>query len=155
MVSSKMFDVVVNSILEDRNCPKGKILNALKSEKHIVVKVKDKGDEIVIKRDIKESLLIYWNAVIAEEQKAFISTHCITFSDFRIEFEEAVKKLEGNADIDEYILEALEKVAEKRVTKNLSRVQKSHNSKKKKDEIHGKDEEGEKQEDQEENEKGV
>lgn len=152
MLSPKMFDVVVNSILEDRNCSKGKILNRAESEKHIVIKVRDKGDEMVIKRDVKEALMIYWNVVIAEEQKVFISTHCITFSDFRLEFEEVVEKVEGNADIDECILEALERAAEKRVTKNLSRVQKSHNSKKKKDEIHGK-EEGEQQEDQEDNEK--
>ena len=141
MLSSKMLDVVINSILEDRNCPKGKILNKAESEKHIVIKVKDKGDEMVIKRDVKEALMIYWNIVISQEQKSFISTHCITFSDFRIEFEEVVEKVEGNADIDECILEALEKAAEKRVTKNLSRVQKSHNKGKKREEIHGKDEE--------------
>ena len=40
----------MRSILRDRNAEKAKILNKQETEKHVILKLKDRSDEITIKR---------------------------------------------------------------------------------------------------------
>ena len=55
MLSEKMLTVVMRSILRDRNAEKAKILNKQETEKHVILKLKDRSDEITIKSLTEES----------------------------------------------------------------------------------------------------
>ena len=120
MLSEKMLTVVMRSILRDRNAEKAKILNKQETEKYVILKLKDRSDEITIKRDLKEALLICWNDLITKEYEYFITTHCVIYSEFKAEYEKIIEKIEGLPDIDECIKEALEQAVQTKVTKSLT-----------------------------------
>ena len=70
MLSEKMLTTVVRSILKDRNSEKAKIKEKRETGKHVLLILKDRSDEMTIKRDIKEALLICWEDLITKEHFA-------------------------------------------------------------------------------------
>ena len=157
MLNEKIFGLVKESILSDRNMKAGNVSEIKIAKAYIELTIEDNADKIKIKRETKENLKTYWNITMMNDQdiKQFIETHHITFTEFRTVFEGIIKDMHRDIDLDNCVEEALNNLADQKITSNSSRVQKSHNAGKKAEEIHGKDEEGEKQEEQEENEKGV
>lgn len=157
MFNEKVYGLVKKSILSDRNMKAGNVSEIKIAKAYIELTIEDNADKIKIKRETKENLKTYWNITMMNDQdiKQFIETHHITFTEFRTVFEGIIKDMHRDIDLDNCVEEALNNLADQKITSNSSRVQKSHNAGKKAEEIHGKDEEGEKQEEQEENEKGV
>ena len=142
LLSGRMLNVFVRSMLRDRNCEMGEILTKTESKKTIKLTIKDKGDEITIKRDVKEAIEIYWNEVISREYEEYITRNCIIFPDFQKTFNEVIEDSDRNdQDMDDYVEQALRILGNGRLTGSISRVEKSHNSEKKKEEIHGKEKE--------------
>ena len=157
MFNEKVYGLVKKSILSDRNMKAGNVTEIKINKTYIELTIEDNADKIKIKRETKENLKTYWNISMMNNHvmKQFIERHHITFTEFRTEFEKIIKDIHGELDLDSCVDKALTSLSSQKLTSNTSRVQKSHNAGKKAEEIHGKDEEGEKQEEQEENEKGV
>ena len=143
MLNEKMFGVIKQSILKDRNLENGVIIKQIITDKDIQLVVRDSGDVVQVKRETKENLRTYWNITMSEnhETASFISENHITFTEFRKEIESIVNDISGDIDLDECVTEALQNLASSKLTSNASRVQKSHNAAKKKEEIHGEKEE--------------
>lgn len=142
LLSGRMLNVFIRSMLRDRNCEMGEIVTETKSQKTIKLVVKDKGDKLTIVRDVKEAIEIYWNEVISLEYKEYITRNCIIFPDFQKTFNEVIEDSDRNdLDMDDYVIQALRVLGNGRLTGSISRVEKSHNTAKKKEEIHGKEKE--------------
>ena len=142
LLSGRMLNVFVRSMLRDRNCEMGELLNKAESQKTIKLTVKDKGDKITITRNVKEAVEIYWNEVISQEYEEYITRNCIIFPDFQKTFNEVIEDSNRNdLDMDDYVEQALRILGSGRLTGSISRVEKSHNTAKKKEEIHGKEKE--------------
>ena len=87
---------------------------------------------------------IYWNEVISQEYEEYISRNCIIYPDFQKTFYEVIEDSNRNdMDMDDYVVQALRILGNGKLTGSISRVEKSHNTGRKKEEIHGK-EKGEK-----------
>ena len=143
MLNEKILGLVKESILSDRNMKAGNISEIKIAKAYIELTIEDNADKIKIKRETKENLKTYWNLTMMNDEdiKQFIETHHITFTEFRTTFEGIIKDIHGNIDLDNCVEEALNDLADQKITSNSSRVQKSHNAGKKAEEIHGKGEE--------------
>jgi hypothetical protein len=141
MLNKKVYGIVEASILSDRNLKEEDITEIKIAKNFIELTVEDKGDKIKIKRGTKENLNTYWNITMMNNEhiKEFTQIHLITFTDFRKEFEALTKNITGKLDLEECVDEALKNLADKKVTSNIPRSDKRHNSNKKAAEIHGED----------------
>ena len=140
MLNEKIFGLVKESILSDRNMKAGSISEIKIAKAYIELTIEDNADKIKIKRETKENLKTYWNITMMNNDniREFIAAHLIAFTDFRKEFEELTKNIHGDLDLEECVDEALKNLADQKVTSNIPRSEKRHNSNKKAEEIHGK-----------------
>ena len=148
MFNEKVYGLVKKSILSDRNMKAGNVTKIKINKTYIELTIEDNADKIKIKRETKENLKTYWNISMMNNHvmKQFIERHHITFTEFRTEFEKIIKDIHGELDLDSCVDKALTSLSSQKLTSNTSRVERSDNAGKKAEEIHGKDEEGEKQE---------
>ena len=142
MFSKKIYEVVEASILSDRNLKEEDITEIKIAKNFIELTVEDKGDKIKIKRGTKENLKTYWNISMMNNYhtEKFINEHHITFTEFRTEFEKVLKDITGGLDLNACVTEALNNIADQKITSNGSRVERSDNAGKKAAEIHGENE---------------
>ena len=142
MLNEKIYGLVKESILSDRNMKAGNITEIKINKAFIEITIEDNADKIKIKRETKENLKTYWNITMMNSYytSQFIKTHHITFTEFRTEFEKLIKDIHGELDLDSCVNEALNNLADQKITSNSSRVQKSHNAGKKAEEIHREEE---------------
>ena len=147
MLNEKIFGLVKESILSDRNMKAGNISEIKIAKAYIELTIEDNADKIKIKRETKENLKTYWNISMMNDEdiKQFIETHHITFTEFRTTFEGIIKDIHGELDLDSCVDKALTSLSSQKLTSNTSRVEKSDNAGKKVAEIHG-DKKEEKQE---------
>ena len=139
MFNKKIYEVVEASILSDRNLKEEDITEIKIAKNSIELTVEDKGDKIKIKRGTKENLKTYWNISMMNNYhtEKFINEHHITFTEFRTEFEKVLKDITGGLDLNACVTEALNNIADQKITSNISRSENRHNSNKKHEEIHG------------------
>ena len=139
MLNEKLFGLVKDSILSDRNMKAGNVTEIKIAKAYIELTIEDNADKIKIKRETKENLKTYWNVTMQQNDsmQEFIKNHHITFTEFRNEFEQITKDVHGEIDLENCVEEALNNLADQKITSNTSRIQKSHNAGKKKEEIHG------------------
>ena len=156
MLNEKIFGLVKESILSDRNMKAGNISEIKIAKAYIELTIEDNADKIKIKRETKENLKTYWNLTMMNDEdiKQFIETHHITFTEFRTTFEGIIKDIHGELDLDSCVDGALTSLSSQKLTSNTSRVEKSDNAGKKAAEIHGdKKEELKEEEEQKDKEK--
>ena len=156
MLNEKIFGLVKESILSDRNMKAGNISEIKIAKAYIELTIEDNADKIKIKRETKENLKTYWNISMMNDGdiKQFIETHHITFTEFRTTFEGIIKDIHGELDLDSCVDKALTSLSSQKLTSNTSRVERSDNAGKKAAEIHGdKKEELKEEEEQKDKEK--
>ncbi len=143
MLNEKIYPLVKESILSDRNMKAGNVSEVKISKAFIELTIEDNADKIKIKRETKENLKTYWNITMMNNEHIaeFVKDNHITFTEFRKEFEDLTKDIHGDLDLENCVEEALKNLAEQKITSNISRSEKRNNSNKKAEEIHGKDSE--------------
>lgn len=142
MLNEKIFGLVKESILSDRNMKAGSISEIKIAKAYIELTIEDNADKIKIKRATKENLKTYWNLSMMSNENiaSFVQDNHITFTEFRQEFEELTKEIHGELDLESCVEEALGNLADQKITSNGSRVERSDNAGKKAAEIHGENE---------------
>lgn len=121
MINEKIFKIVKQSMLSDRNITTGIIKEQKITEKFIQIIVSEHGDIITIKRETKENLRTFWNisVVLDYNFKEYIEKYSITFTEFRREMEEIIEKNDvEDKDVYDIVEEALKNISERKLVSN-------------------------------------
>ena len=121
MINEKIFKIVKQSMLSDRNITTGIIKEQKITEKFIQIIVSEHGDTITIKRETKENLRTFWNISVVSDYnfKEYIEKYSITFTEFRREMEEITEKNDvEDKDVYDIVEEALKNISERKLVSN-------------------------------------
>ena len=121
MINEKIFKIVKQSMLSDRNITTGMIKEQKITEKFIQIIVSEHGDTITIKRETKENLRTFWNISVVSDYnfKEYIEKYSITFTEFRREMEEIIEKNDvEDKDVYDIVEEALKNISERKLISN-------------------------------------
>ena len=121
MINEKIFKIVKQSMLSDRNITTGIIKEQKITEKFIQIIVSEHGDTITIKRETKENLRTFWNISVVSDYnfKEYIEKYSITFAEFRREMEEIIENNDvEDKDVYDIIEEALKNISERKLVSN-------------------------------------
>ena len=121
MINEKIFKIVKQSMLSDRNITTGIIKEQKITEKFIQIIVSEHGDTITIKRETKENLRTFWNVSVVSDYnfKGYIEKYSITFTEFRREMEEIIEKNDvEDKDVYDIVEEALKNISERKLVSN-------------------------------------
>ena len=121
MINEKIFKIVKQSMLSDRNITTGIIKEQKITEKFIQIIVSEHGDTITIKRETKENLRTFWNVSVVSDYnfKEYIEKYSITFTEFRREMEEIIEKNDvEDKDVYDIVEEALKNISETKLVSN-------------------------------------
>ena len=121
MINEKIFKIVKQSMLSDRNITTGIIKEQKITEKFIQIIVSEHGDTITIKRETKENLRTFWNISVVSDYnfKEYIEKYSITFTEFRREMEEIIEKNDAeDKDVYDIVEEALKNISERKLVSN-------------------------------------
>ena len=121
MINEKIFKIVKQSMLSDRNITTGIIKEQKITEKFIQIIVSEHGDTITIKRETKENLRTFWNVSVVSDYnfKGYIEKYSITFTEFRREIEEIIEKNDAeDKDVYDIVEEALKNISERKLVSN-------------------------------------
>ena len=121
MKNEKIFKIVKQSMLSDRNITTGIIKEQKITEKFIQIIVSEHGDTITIKRETKENLRTFWNVSVVSDYnfKEYIEKYSITFTEFRREMEEIIEKNDvEDKDVYDIVEEALKNISERKLVSN-------------------------------------
>ena len=121
MINEKIFKIVKQSMLSDRNITTGIIKEQKITEKFIQIIVSEHGDTITIKRETKENLRTFWNISVVSDYnfKEYIEKYSITFTEFRREMEEIIEKNDvEDKDVYDIVEEALKNISERKLISN-------------------------------------
>ena len=121
MINEKIFKIVKQSMLSDRNMTTGIIKEQKITEKFIQIIVSEYGDTITIKRETKDNLKTFWNISVMSDSnfKMYIGTYNITFTEFRKEMEDVVEKNDyEEKSIEEIVEEVLKNISERKLISN-------------------------------------
>ena len=121
MINEKIFKIVKQSMLSDRNITTGIIKEQKITEKFIQSIVSEHGDTITIKRETKENLRTFWNVSVVSDYnfKEYIEKYSITFTEFRREMEEIIEKNDvEDKDVYDIVEEALKNISERKLVSN-------------------------------------
>lgn len=121
MINEKIFKIVKQSMLSDRNITTGIIKEQKITEKFIQIIVSEHGDTITIKRETKENLRTFWNVSVVSDYnfKEYIEKYSITFTEFRREMEEIIEKNDvEDKDMYDIVEEALKNISERKLVSN-------------------------------------
>ena len=121
MINEKIFKIVKQSMLSDRNITTGIIKEQKITEKFIQIIVSEHGDTITIKRETKENLRTFWNISVVSDYnfKEYIEKYSITFTEFRREMEEIIENNDvEDKDVYDIIEEALKNISERKLVSN-------------------------------------
>ena len=124
MINEKIFGVVKQSMLSDRNLENGAITEQKITEKFIQIIVKEHGDTVTIKRETKDNLLTYWNVTVNSNPsfKGYIEKHKITFSEFRIKIEKKIEELDlESIELYDLVSDVLKEISEEKLIGNSKR----------------------------------
>ncbi|VTX47333.1 Uncharacterised protein [uncultured Leptotrichia sp.] len=121
MINEKIFKIVKQSMLSDRNITTGIIKEQKITEKFIQIIVSEHGDTITIKRETKENLRTFWNISVVSDYnfKEYIEKYSITFTEFRRKMEEIIEKNDvEDKDVYDIVEEALKNISERKLVSN-------------------------------------
>ncbi len=121
MINEKIFKIVKQSMLSDRNITTGIIKEQKITEKFIQIIVSEHGDTITIKRETKENLRTFWNVSVVSDYnfKGYIEKYSITFTEFRREIEEIIEKNDAeDKDVYDIVKEVLRNISERKLVSN-------------------------------------
>ncbi|BBM54046.1 hypothetical protein JMUB3936_0324 [Leptotrichia wadei] len=121
MINEKIFKIVKQSMLSDRNITTGIIKEQKITEKFIQIIVSEHGDTITIKRETKENLRTFWNISVVSDYnfKEYIEKYSITFTEFRRKMEEIIEKNDvEDKDVYDIVGEALKNISERKLVSN-------------------------------------
>ena len=121
MINEKIFKIVKQSMLSDRNITTGIIKEQKITEKFIQIIISEHGDTITIKRETKENLRTFWNVSVVSDYnfKEYIEKYSITFTEFRREMEEIIEKNDvEDKDVYDIVEEALKNISERKLVSN-------------------------------------
>ena len=121
MINEKIFKIVKQSMLSDRNITTGIIKEQKITEKFIQIIVSEHGDTITIKRETKENLRTFWNISVVSDYnfKEYIEKYSITFTEFRREMEEIIEKNDvEDKDVYDIVEEGLKNISERKLVSN-------------------------------------
>ena len=121
MINEKIFKIVKQSMLSDRNITTGIIKEQKITEKFIQIIVSEHGDTITIKRETKENLRTFWNVSVVSDYnfKEYIEKYSITFTEFRRDMEEIIEKNDvEDKDVYDIVEEALKNISERKLVSN-------------------------------------
>jgi len=121
MINEKIFKIVKQSMLSDRNITTGIIKEQKITEKFIQIIVSEHGDTITIKRETKENLRTFWNISVVSDYnfKEYIEKYSITFTEFRREMEEIIENNDvEDKDVYDIVEEALKNISERKLVSN-------------------------------------
>lgn len=121
MINEKIFKIVKQSMLSDRNITAGTIKEQKITEKFIQIIVSEHGDTITIKRETKENLRTFWNVSVVSDYnfKEYIEKYSITFTEFRKEMEEVIEENDvEDKDVYDIVEEALRNISERKLVSN-------------------------------------
>ena len=121
MINEKIFKIVKQSMLSDRNITTGIIKEQKITEKFIQIIVSEHGDTITIKRETKENMRTFWNISVVSDYnfKEYIEKYSITFTEFRKEMEEIIEKNNvEDKDVHDIVEEALKNISERKLVSN-------------------------------------
>ena len=121
MINEKIFKIVKQSMLSDRNITTGIIKEQKITEKFIQIIVSEHGDIITIKRETKENLRTFWNISVVSDYnfKEYIEKYSITFTEFRRKMEEIIEKNDvEDKDVYDIVEEALKNISERKLVSN-------------------------------------
>ena len=121
MINEKIFKIIKQSMLSDRNITTGIIKEQKITEKFIQIIVSEHGDTITIKRETKENLRTFWNVSVVSDYnfKEYIEKYSITFTEFRREMEEIIEKNDvEDKDVYDIVEEALKNISERKLVSN-------------------------------------
>lgn len=121
MINEKIFKIVKQSMLSDRNITTGIIKEQKITEKFIQIIVSEHGDTITIKRETKENLRTFWNVSVVSDYnfKEYIEKYSITFTEFRREMEEIIEKNDvEDKDVYDIVEETLKNISERKLLSN-------------------------------------
>ena len=121
MINEKIFKIVKQSMLSDRNITTGIIKEQKITEKFIQIIISEHGDTITIKRETKENLRTFWNISVVSDYnfKEYIEKYSITFTEFRREMEEIIEKNDvEDKDVYDIVEEALKNISERKLVSN-------------------------------------
>jgi len=121
MINEKIFKIVKQSMLSDRNITTGIIKEQKITEKFIQIIVSEHGDTITIKRETKENLRTFWNISVVSDYnfKEYIEKYSITFTEFRREMEEIIEKNDvEDKDVYDIVEETLKNISERKLVSN-------------------------------------
>ena len=121
MINEKIFKIVKQSMLSDRNITTGIIKEQKITEKFIQIIVSEHGDTITIKRETKENLRTFWNVSVVSDYnfKEYIEKYSITFTEFRREMEEIIENNDvEDKDVYDIVEEALKNISERKLVSN-------------------------------------
>ena len=121
MINEKIFKIVKQSMLSDRNITAGTIKEQKITEKFIQIIVSEHGDTITIKRETKENLRTFWNVSVVSDYnfKEYIEKYSITFTEFRKEMEEVIEENDvEDKDVYDIVEEALKNISERKLVSN-------------------------------------
>ena len=121
MINEKIFKIVKQSMLSDRNITTGIIKEQKITEKFIQIIVSEHGDTITIKRETKENLRTFWNISVVSDYnfKEYIEKYSITFTEFRREMEEIIENNDvEDKDVYDIVEEARKNISERKLVSN-------------------------------------
>lgn len=121
MINEKIFKIVKQSMLSDRNITTGIIKEQKITEKFIQIIISEHGDTITIKRETKENLRTFWNVSVVSDYnfKEYIEKYSITFTEFRREMEVIIEKNDvEDKDVYDIVEEALKNISERKLVSN-------------------------------------
>lgn len=121
MINEKIFKIVKQSMLSDRNITAGTIKEQKITEKFIQIIVSEHGDTITVKRETKENLRTFWNVSVVPDYnfKEYIEKYSITFTEFRKEMEEVIEENDvEDKDVYDIVEEALKNISERKLVSN-------------------------------------
>lgn len=121
MINEKIFKIVKQSMLSDRNITAGTIKEQKITEKFIQIIVSEHGDTITTKRETKENLRTFWNVSVVSDYnfKEYIEKYNITFTEFRKEMEEVIEENDvEDKDVYDIVEEALKNISERKLVSN-------------------------------------
>lgn len=121
MINEKIFKIVKQSMLSDRNITTGIIKEQKITEKFIQIIVSEHGDTITIKRETKENLRTFWNISVVSDYnfKEYIEKYSITFTEFGREMEEIIEKNDvEDKDVYDIVEEGLKNISERKLVSN-------------------------------------
>lgn len=121
MINEKIFKIVKQSMLSDRNITTGIIKEQKITEKFIQIIVSEHGDTITIKRETKENLRTFWNISVVSDYnfKEYIEKYSITFTEFRRKMEGIIEKNDvEDKDVYDIVEEALKNISERKLVSN-------------------------------------